>query len=66
MKPTFPLRIEFDDGDVWTLATSEEVACNLEWFDTEDGDDSARVHDATGKSVRLKVEAFEVLILELK
>jgi uncharacterized protein RhaS with RHS repeats len=66
MKPEYPLRVTFDDGEEWTLETPDEVECNLEWFDSEDGDDSAVVIDRNGRPVRLKVEKLTLLTCELK
>lgn len=65
MMPQFPLKAIFDDGDVWILETPEEVAQNLEWFDSEDGDTSVVVIDARERPVSVKVEALEIKRLEL-
>jgi hypothetical protein len=65
MKPEFPLRVKFDDGDEWLLESEEQVETNLEWFDTDDGDKTVLVLDRLGRPVRLKVEAFSLLMLEL-
>ena len=65
MKPEFPLKIKFADGEEWVLETVEEVETNLEWFDTQDGDKSSLVFDRLGQPVRLKVERFELLVAEV-
>ena len=66
MSPVFPLKVAFDDGETWVLATAEEVAENLEWFDSEDGDRSVTVVDAQGRPVRLHVEAFQIIRCEVE
>ncbi len=65
MKPTFPLHVLFDDGDEWILDTLREVGSNLEWFDSEHGDDSVYVIDAENRPVRLLVRNLEVVTCEL-
>ena len=65
MKAEFPLKVKFNDGEEWILETVEEVETNLEWFDTDDRDRSALVFDRLDRPVRLKVEGFTLLMLEL-
>lgn len=65
MKAEFPIKVKFDDGEEWILETVEEVETNLEWFDTDDGDKSALVFDRLDRPVRLKVEGFTLLMMEL-
>jgi len=65
MRAELPLYVKFDDGEEWILNTVEEIECNLEWFDTDDGDKSAEVFDNQGRSVRLKVEGLQLFVCEL-
>jgi hypothetical protein len=63
-EPEFPIRVTFqEDGDEWVLDSPEELACNLEWVDTDDPEENASVVDRHGRTV--KVEALKVLRLEL-
>jgi hypothetical protein len=65
-EPEFPIRVTFhEDGDEWVLDSPEELACSLEWFDTDDPEEHASVVDRHGRAVRIKVEALEVVRLEL-
>lgn len=66
VKPEYPLRVKFDDGEEWTLETPHEVECNLEWFDSEGADRSAVVLDRRGRRVRLIVHALTILTCELE
>ena len=66
-KPSFPLVIVFhEDNDRWTLNNLEEVAQNLEWFDSDDPDEQATVTDSEGRLVKLKVEVLTVIECALK
>ena len=66
MRPAFPLRVRFrENGDEWSLDSEDEVAENLEWFNSADASENAQVWDANGRRVRIKVEALRVLVLEL-
>jgi hypothetical protein len=65
MKPEFPLHVRFVDGKERILETIEEVETSLEWFDSDDDDNSAIVFDRQGRPVRLKVEALQVITCEL-
>lgn len=64
--PVYPLRVVFGDGDEWQLDNQDEVACNLEWFDSSDPDEDAEVLDALNRPVVLKVERLEVKLLKLQ
>jgi hypothetical protein len=66
MKPEFPLFVIFQGGSEWVLDSPTELEVNLEWFDSEDGDKSATVRDALGRPVRIRVEAFKLLLCELE
>jgi hypothetical protein len=67
VKPVFPIKVIFyeededDDIDVWVLDNENELAWNLEWFDSRDPSENASVVDSLGRSVRLKVEKLNVV-----
>jgi len=59
--PEFPLTISFlEDGDKWVLDNEEEVAVNLEWFNSEDPEEKAIVKDKKGRPVKIIVESLEI------
>lgn len=61
-KPEFPVTVNFlEDNSIWVLNTENELACNLEWFDSRDDEEHVSVIDAKGRLVRLKVEKLEVI-----
>lgn len=65
-QPTFPVTVGFEeDGEEWTFDSIEEMACSLEWFDSDDPEENATVRDAHGRAVRIKVERLEVKVFEL-
>ena len=66
-EPRFPITVKFhEDDESWTLLDLNDAACSLEWFDSHDKDEKADVIDSEGRPVRLKVQALEVVICELK
>jgi hypothetical protein len=66
VKPEFPITVEFlEDGERWELL-EHDISMNLEWFDSEDPEQRARVWDRLGRPVRLKVERLETRVCELK
>jgi hypothetical protein len=67
MKPKFPLTVFFlEDKEEWVLDNEEELACNLEWFDSADEDENAIVTDSLGRNVRLKIMGLKVIICRLE
>ncbi|MEH6434091.1 hypothetical protein [Massilia sp. DD77] len=64
--PRFPVTITFDDGDVWILDDVGQIGTNLEYFDSEDEDDSLTIVDAFWRPIRVLVRDLQVLIFELK
>jgi hypothetical protein len=54
-----------ENGEEWVLDNEQEVACNLEWFDSDDPDEHVLVTDGQGRAVRLKVQALKVVFCEL-
>jgi hypothetical protein len=66
-KPQFPIKVFFyEDNDEWILNSEDDIALNLEWFDSEDIEENTKVTDRLGRPVRLKVEALQVIKFELK
>ncbi len=65
--PKFPIRIEYSDGTESEIFDNEvELACTLEWFDSDDDDYHAKVIDAKNRSVRLVVRKLEIIEFALK
>jgi len=64
-KPVYPIRVVFDDGDVWRLDNRVEAESSLEWFDTDDPEHGAIIVDANDRRVRLKVVAHRLEVFEL-
>lgn len=70
-EPQFPIKYvfrgdEYDGLEEETYGDLKELACNLEWFDSEDPEwKDSSILDARGRLVRLKVVALEVIIFEL-
>lgn len=65
MRPTFPITVLHEDGERWELATPDELAATVEWFDSDTSDGSMTIVDAHGRPVRLKVKALEIQLLEV-
>ncbi len=71
-KPQFPIKYVFrgdehEGPEEETYEDLMELACNLEWFDSEDPEwEDSSILDAQGRPVRLKVVALEVIIFELE
>jgi hypothetical protein len=64
MSPEFPIRILFDDGEVVTIETAEEIADAVDSLDSDDT--RVWVRDALDRNVRLRVRngIVEVLTAE--
>jgi hypothetical protein len=70
-KPQFPIKYvfhgdEYDDPEEETYEDLKELACNLEWFDSEDPEENATILDSQERLVRLKIVALDVIVFELK
>ncbi len=67
MKPEFPLKVIFNDGDEWILNNVEEVEGSLEWFDSDEPQEEATLLDKLNRPVRpdLKIGDLQFLIFEL-
>jgi hypothetical protein len=61
-RPQFPLRIWYDDPQERTeiVENETELACELEDFDSSDGDETVRVTDALGRPVTLSMKATRI------
>lgn len=66
MQPRFPVFVLSVDGDDWMLDTPEELANYLEWFDSEDGDESVVVVDWDGRPLVVQIEGLKVKRLEVR
>ena len=65
-KVIYPLKIIFhEDGEIWTLDTPSEVACNLEWYDSLDPKEYSTILDAENQYINVKVEKLELVRLEV-
>jgi len=60
----FPISVTFEDGEVKQYESAEDLALNLEDFDS-DVDVECRVVDGLGRPVRLKLKLLEVKELSL-
>lgn len=70
MKPKFPVFVLFavndDDYGDWLLNNEHELATSLEWYDSDDNDPSMVIVDWDGNQVDVKVEACEIIRLEIQ
>jgi hypothetical protein len=67
MKPSFPITVKFLDSDeIWILESEIEAAKTLEWFDTDDPEQHARVVDSQGRAVALTVRAHQIVRCQLQ
>lgn len=65
MTPTFPITIDWlKSREIEHFNSMAELECNLEDFDSENGE--AIATDANGKRVRLRIELLNVIIFELE
>lgn len=65
-QPLFPLTVTFADGEKQSVDSITDAEHNMEWLDTEDDDEPITVLDRLGRPVRLKIEALNIVRLELK
>ena len=66
-KPAYPLIvIDLEDGSKEVFDTEEELACTVEWCNSDDPSENLRVVDAQGREIRLKIEALQVLTCEIR
>jgi|GEM_PF-3346685 len=66
MKPEFPIVVRFAElQEEWVFEDKAELACTLEWFDSNDVSEKSQVLDAKGRRVTVKVERLQLLVFEL-
>lgn len=59
----FPISVQFENGEVESYSTIEELETNLEDFDS-DVDQGCLVHDKCGRPVRLKLRLLTLTQLD--
>lgn len=69
LRPAFPLRVVFFEGDEVEseeyYEDAAELALCLEFFDSNEDPETARAFDRYGRRVRVKVEARKLVALEV-
>lgn len=63
--PQFPLTVHWASGESESFEDTADLECNLEFFDSE-SEPEIKVVDNQGRLVALKIEALEVIQLQLK
>lgn len=63
--PTFPLRIIFDDGELETVDSSDELLNRFVGLDSSDASNGVWIRDALDRTVRLRLENGSIEVLEL-
>jgi hypothetical protein len=64
--PVYPITVRWPDDVPDVYDNPNDLACNLEWFDSEDPAEPIEVVDGLGRPVRLEVEKLEIIACELK
>jgi hypothetical protein len=64
--PAFPLRIIFDDGEVRTLETPEELMSEVDSIDSTDPAQRVWIRDDLDRTILLKMSGGEVRVLSVK
>jgi hypothetical protein len=65
MQPEFPISVRFEDGEVESYDSVEDLIHNLEDFDSDVNTD-CEARDARGRRVRLKLQLLELKELSLQ
>ena len=65
MTPQFPLRIIYDDGDCTTVERPEDLLTNVDTIDSADPQARLWIRDALDRTVRLRMRAGEIEVLEV-
>jgi hypothetical protein len=65
MTPQFPLRIIYDDGSSAAIETPEDLLTEVDTIDSVDPGARLWIRDAMDRTVRLRMRAGEIEILEL-
>ena len=64
--PLYPLTVRWSPSESEVFQDENEVECNLEEFDSENGRNNDAVFDNLGRSVRLRVQSLEIIECTLK
>jgi len=59
MQPQFPISVRFENGEIESYASVDDLICNLEDFDSDVNTD-CEARDARGRRVRLKLKLLEL------
>lgn len=65
MRPEFPIYVRFENGDIESYDSVEDLIHNLEDFDSDVSTD-CEARDACGRRVRLKLKLLELKELSLQ
>lgn len=65
-EPEYPITVVYADGQRWCLESREDAETSLEWFDSEDPEEGARVFDARRRPVHLVVERLQLKVCAIK
>ena len=65
MQPEFPISVRFENGEVESYDSVEDLIFNLEDFDSDVSTD-CEARDARGRRVRLKLKLLELKELSLQ
>lgn len=62
-EPVFPVAFYWAEGGQNVYQCADELALDLEWFDSDGG--GVEVRDSLDRPVRVRVEKFEIIWCEL-
>ena len=65
MQPEFPISVRFENGEIESYDSVEDLIHNLEDFDSDVSTD-CETRDARGRRVRLKLKLLELKELSLQ
>ena len=64
--PQFPIRLIFDDGELVTIETPEDLIENVESIDSTNRETRVWIRDALDRNVRLRMHAGQIEIFEVE
>jgi hypothetical protein len=65
--PVFPVTFHWlKSGEAEVLESLEDIACNIENFDSDAAADEAIVTDARGRRVRIRLVLLDIEVFELQ
>lgn len=67
--PFYPVLFIWGDGETTLYENEEEMVIDLEWFDSEvkrSENDHVEIFDSRGRSLRVRIEKFEIVWCEEK